>query len=127
LGDALLTDNGSKTKMRARGDEPRLASDEPKRSSIDLSKCDIVETRSLRESHTLKSEGRGEMNRETNRLDGQANDEASAPNDRASPRKPTSAIERKRPASGAVPAATRPTPKTKVGASAPKRKKPFVL
>jgi len=67
------------------------------------------------------------MNRETERLDGQANDEASGSNDWASPRKPASAIERKRPASGAVQAATRPTPKTKVGASAPKRKKPFVL
>ena len=66
------------------------------------------------------------MNRETDRLDGQANDEHRSERPGESPEADT-AIERKRPASGAVPAATRPTPKTKVGASAPKRKKPFVL
>lgn len=67
------------------------------------------------------------MNGEIDRLDGQSSDEALRRNDPTNPENPASAVERKRPASGVAPATTRRTRKTKAGASAPKRKKPFVL
>jgi hypothetical protein len=67
------------------------------------------------------------MNGEIDRLDGQSSDEASSRNDPANPENPASAVERKRPASGNASANPQQTRKTKAGASASKRKKPFVL
>jgi hypothetical protein len=67
------------------------------------------------------------MNGEIDRLDGQSSDEASSRNDPANPEHPAPVVERKRPTSGNAPVNPQQTRKTKAGASASKRKKPFVL
>ena len=67
------------------------------------------------------------MNGEIEDLEGPPGDEASSRNSPADPEDLAPAVERKQSASGHIPAPTQRKRKTKAGASAPKRKKRFVL